>query len=52
MKSNKMLEVPEEVYQELLETERKYLILRIYLQDLTSSLGNVKDSLDSFLKED
>ena len=52
MKSNETREVPEEAYQELLETERKYLILRTYLQALTSSLGAVKDNLDSFLKED
>jgi hypothetical protein len=50
MKRNKILEVPEEVYQELLETERKYLLLIDYLQKLSSSLGDVTEVLNEVLK--
>ena len=52
MKSKQTIEVPEETYQELLEIERKYMLLLNYLQSLSHTFGDAKDNLDSFLKKD
>jgi len=42
-------ELPEEVYQELLETERKYLILLEELRNLSKGLEHYQKSIGSFL---
>ena len=51
MKSNLTREIPEEVYQELLETERKYLILLDAQRKVVKSLEEYADNLRSFFEK-
>jgi hypothetical protein len=50
MRVKPTVKISKEVYNELIEVERKYLLLVAYLQKLSSSLGDVKTILDDFLK--
>lgn len=51
MKNTEMLEIPEEAYQELVETERKYLILLEEFRKVSKSLEDLSESLRSFFEK-
>jgi hypothetical protein len=51
MKRSKMIEVSEKTFDELLETERKYLLLLEELNSFSSMFEKYQESIESFLKK-
>jgi hypothetical protein len=51
MKNTETRSIPEETYQELLETERKYLLLLEFVQKTKDNLAEAQEILESMIQE-